>query len=293
MKKNTEVVALTGDLAIQAEVVAGKQQIALINKALLKPEETYDIAVCVANLRSIRDDVALRVYEMGRLLLLIRNNETPAAYRSALEHAGIADRFASRACATFKKFNGGKRVELLEKLGISKVLELMSEADDDLDALADGGSIAGHNVDEFANLTLREVKEALVKSRAEIAEQREVTDSLISARDERIAKIERQLHLGDKYPGADKANDYLADAQRAAAQIVAASKTLIGCADRFSKLQNDVELPKETQDMMRACVAFAHDATVELRDFLAVEVEQTTVLQGVKFGIAPSSKAAN
>jgi hypothetical protein len=75
--------------------------------------------------------------------------------------------------------------QALAVLGRAKLLDLMVESDDDLEALADGGTLAGHTMDDIDSMTSRQAKSALREARAE----RVATDRLIETKNKTIDKL--------------------------------------------------------------------------------------------------------
>lgn len=90
------------------------------------------------------------------------------------------------------KFTGPK-ASALAHLGKTKLLELMSEDDDDLDALAEGGTLAGHTLDEIDRMSSRELREALRKERTELQQTTEANDKLFADKDAKLNELARQL----------------------------------------------------------------------------------------------------
>lgn len=233
----------------------------------LRDGESYDVVSTINSLRQIRDDISSRLFEMGRLLTLIKLNEAPDTYRKLLNDCSIAPAFASRAGSMYRKFCGGKRAALVGQLSSSKLLELMSEPEEALDELAEGGSIAGIPADDIAKMSVREVQAGLRKARADLEKQRSTQDKLVKKRDDRIADLESQLELGDQYPAADRAADLLADIAKACAQIVAATKTLTSRAGEMIKLEQD-GLPPEQLEILRSQLALSWQCVQPIGDLV-------------------------
>lgn len=233
----------------------------------LRDGESYDVVTAVHSLRQIRDDISTRLFEMGRLLTLIKLNEAPETYRKLLDDCSIAPAFASRAGSMYRKFCGGKRAALVGQLSSSKLLELMSEPEEALDELADGGAIAGMPADDVSTMSVRDLQAGLRKARADAAKQRETQDKLVKKRDSRIAELEDQLELGDKYPASHRASDLLADVAKASAQLVAAAKTLIARSGELIKLESE-GIPKEQVELLREHLALCWQTVQPIGDFV-------------------------
>lgn len=149
----------------------------------------YQIDLFITAIRQRAAESAARLVEMGRLLIVMREHETRETFDRALERCGLTPRFARRAMQVALKLQDRAS---LQKLGISKALELVSEDDDTLDALQDGGTVAGLKLDDIERMSVRELKGALRMERAERAEEKEATDELVARKDERINKLSRR-----------------------------------------------------------------------------------------------------
>ncbi|WP_430391097.1 hypothetical protein [Dyella sp. 20L07] len=148
----------------------------------------YNLQAFVHSIRRHAAESAARLIEIGRMLILIREHETPDTYREALDQIGIAPRFAQRSMQAAIKLQDRTS---LHRLGSSKVLELLSEDDETLDALEDGGTVAGLTLDELDSMSVRELKAALRAERRERDEEKAADEEIIRAKDERINKLTR------------------------------------------------------------------------------------------------------
>ncbi|HET8898767.1 MAG TPA: hypothetical protein VFN09_08370, partial [Rhodanobacteraceae bacterium] len=122
----------------------------------------YRLEAFVATIRQYAAESGQRLLIIGRMLIQIREREPLDVYHSALDSAGLTPRFAQRAMQAAVKI--GNRTTL-RQLGGSKLLELLSEDDDALDALADGGTLAGATLDEIDRMSVRELRDTLRQER--------------------------------------------------------------------------------------------------------------------------------
>ncbi|WP_162261911.1 helix-turn-helix domain-containing protein, partial [Candidatus Williamhamiltonella defendens] len=75
------------------------------------------------------------------------------------------------------------------ELGRSKLYELMLEDDDDLVALAEGGTIAGLTLDEVDRMSVRELKAALRKDEAALKRSQQ----LVAEKEKQLQQLSQQL----------------------------------------------------------------------------------------------------
>lgn len=124
--------------------------------------------------------------EAGKRLLVIREHEPHGEFIGILEdRLNIDARVARRMMQAAAKFMSPRlesKSKTLATLGKSKIYELMLEDDDELEALSEGGTVAGLTLDEIDTMSTRELRRALREARS---------DS--TAKDEVIADKNRKL----------------------------------------------------------------------------------------------------
>lgn len=107
--------------------------------------------------------------ELGKCLLLIREGEGQGAWEDVCERqVGIAPQVARRLIQATTKYCSPKlspHRSTLSDLGRSKLYELLVLDDEPLAALADGGTVAGLNLDEVERMSVRELRTALRAAR--------------------------------------------------------------------------------------------------------------------------------
>ncbi|MGB3749424.1 MAG: hypothetical protein WA961_14590 [Rhodanobacter sp.] len=192
----------------------------------------YHVESYVARIRLNMQETGQRLVEIGVMLAEIREREDAASYHSILDRLDMSTRFAQRAIQSAVKVKG---LPKLQALGSGKMLELISEDDDTLAALENGGTLAGLTLDEVDSMSVRELKAALRAERAEREDEKAADEDIIRAKDERINKLTR-----DKRKGSDEsklraaAEDLLRDGDEA---VVEAASHIA----RLRKIFGDVE----------------------------------------------------
>lgn len=131
--------------------------------------------------------------EAGKRLIVLKEHEPHGEFTEALEKIGIDPRTARKMIQAAYKFSDSKR-PTLAVLGKSRLLELMAEDDDDLDELAEGGTIAGHTVDEIQCMTVRELRESLRKERESRHQDQEVNERMLTSKNSKIDKLDKKIH---------------------------------------------------------------------------------------------------
>ncbi len=129
--------------------------------------------------RSVED-----ILEMGRGLLLIKEQTAHGEFQEQIATRGFNYRTAARLMTVALKFSKSDTVSLLKAAGTqAKVLELAVLDDEDLQALESGDSVAGITVDDVERMSASQLRAALREARAEA-----------DAKDQRINKLSEDLN---------------------------------------------------------------------------------------------------
>ena len=130
--------------------------------------------------------------EAGRRLILLKENEAHGDFTKIIEHelnlSPRTARLMMQASFKFLNIDPTKR-QALADLGKTKLFELLIEDDSDLEALAEGGTVAGLTLDDMDKMTTRELKAALKDAKENDAAVREV----VSKKEKRIEELNNQL----------------------------------------------------------------------------------------------------
>ena len=132
--------------------------------------------------------------EAGKRLIILKENEPHGDFTNILENdLGLAPQVARRMMQASVKFlgNGDEQPKrsALSVLGKTKLYELMVLDDEELDALADGGTVAGATLDDIDRMTSRELKAALREARETNAAQQRV----LADKNEKIDSLSTRL----------------------------------------------------------------------------------------------------
>jgi len=131
--------------------------------------------------------------ELGKRLVQIKENEPHGDFtRIVTEQLGIGERSARLMMAAAVRFLApASKRQALAVLGKTKLFDLMAESDEDLDALAEGGTLAGLELDDMQAMTSRELKDALAAARKTLAAK----DAVIAKKDEKINRLAEAAEL--------------------------------------------------------------------------------------------------
>ncbi|HAK5376979.1 TPA: DUF3102 domain-containing protein [Salmonella enterica] len=143
--------------------------------------------------------------EAGKRLVILKENEPHGDFINILENdLGLEPRVARRMMQASVKFlgNGDQNAKrtALTVLGKTKLYELMVLDDEELDALADGGTVAGATLDDIDRMTSRELKAALREARETNAAQQRVLADKNEKIDSLSTKLEKKSRIQPPKP---------------------------------------------------------------------------------------------
>ncbi|WP_338807120.1 DUF3102 domain-containing protein [Pseudomonas chlororaphis] len=130
--------------------------------------------------------------EAGKRLIVLKENEPYGEFEQIVrEQLGMPERTAQRMMQASLKYLSPQleaKAPALALLGKTKLFELIAEDDEDLEALAEGGTVAGLSLEDIDRMTSRELRAALRDSRENAKAQGEVlakrSSDLQQAKDE-------------------------------------------------------------------------------------------------------------
>ncbi len=165
--------------------------------------------------RSVED-----VLEMGRGLLLIKEQTAHGEFQQQAQARGIHPRMAQKFMTVALKFSKSDSKSLLAAAGTqTKVLELAVLDDEELEALDSGESVAGITLDDVERMSASQLRQALRETRADAdAKDQRITklsDDLNKA-EEKTAKAQRKWK---KATPDEQSQELLSQLEQAASQV--------------------------------------------------------------------------
>lgn len=185
----------------------------------------YDRSRIVSEARFFLAQSAESMLEAGKRLILLKENEPHGEFVELLEQRlGLNARSAQKLMQAAAKYlapaiTSKASAPTLLGLGRAKLLELVAEPDEDIAALADGGTLAGMTIDEIDAMSSRELREALRKEREARKKDAGAKDKVIQRKEGKISELEEQLaRLNDglSNPSEQTQVDLVRDAATAA-----------------------------------------------------------------------------
>lgn len=142
--------------------------------------------------------------EAGKRLVILKENEPHGDFIDIVEsQLSLSRRTAQVMMQASLKYLSPKlepKAQALALLGKTKLFELMTEDDEDLVELADGGTIAGMSLDDIDRMTSRELKAALREARETNAAQQRVLADKNEKIDSLSTKLEKKSRIQPPKP---------------------------------------------------------------------------------------------
>lgn len=186
----------------------------------------------------IRDHLSRSAEAMlsaGRALIVARESMAHGDWIPFVERVGIDDRLARRMMQAAFKFSDDKTVKLIEAAGNkTKLFELLVLDDEEIAELANGGTVAGLELDDIAEMPASALRHALRESREEM----KATEKLLADKNAKIDTLQTNLHKA-KQRLSDATVDELAEQAAqdlAAATLGAQSAITVTLGDAIRRL---------------------------------------------------------
>nr|VFK15011.1 MAG: Protein of unknown function (DUF3102) [Candidatus Kentron sp. LPFa] len=142
------------------------------NALAIAREMGYDGAMTVGGLedeiRFYQKRTVEACLELGKRLLILKELTPHGEFEKRVELLGIKKRMAQRFMSSVMRFSKAASTTLLKAAGNqSKLLELLVLDDEEIGALAEGGSARGVDLDAVDRMSASELRRALRESQAE------------------------------------------------------------------------------------------------------------------------------
>lgn len=142
--------------------------------------------------------------EAGKRLVILKENEPHGDFVAIVEEQlGLHVRAAQRIMKASLKYLSPKlepKATTLSLLGKAKLFELMTEDNEELAELAEGGTVAGMTLDDIDRMSVRELRKALRESRETNAAQQRVLADKNEKIDSLSTKLEKKSRIQPPKP---------------------------------------------------------------------------------------------
>ena len=152
--------------------------------------------------------IGMAIFELGGYLLLLKEGCAHGEFMPVLERLGINQHSANKYMAVTQRFANSSTSTNLEKLGFSKMAELLPLDDEQAGELAELGQTGELALDDVARMSVKQLRAAVRKERAEAAKQKNQV--------ERLTAVNTELHEEARLVKRLPANEALAKTKKAA-----------------------------------------------------------------------------
>lgn len=266
---------LAGDLNVKLNALA-EHQIQVM--AQFGDGLPYERERIVHEARFYMAQSAEAMLEAGKRLVILKENEPHGEFINIVEsQLSLSKRTAQVMMQASLKYLSPKlepKAQALALLGKTKLFELMTESDDELIELAEGGTVAGMTLDDIDRMTSRELKTALREARETNVSQ----VRLLAGKEQKINDLAVKLDKKSRIqtPPPDREAEKLrkevsAVAFEAEAAIAAKLHTAFSTLTTFTS-ENQVETP---YDFMAGLVCQIERALHRVRETFDLEAAPT------------------
>lgn len=155
--------------------------------------EVYDEKIFIERGRLKFREAQEAFFEFGRVLVVLKEHMPHGKFQATVKSEfGISPESARKMIQATVKFCSPQLLKAQPKLltlGKSKLFELMTEDDKDLQELADGGSVNGITLDDVDRMTRNELRAALRESR----DTAEAKDKIIADKNKKVDELAEKL----------------------------------------------------------------------------------------------------
>lgn len=243
--------------AARAEATALGRQLAVIEERFgLAP---YDRQRVIEECRFFMSQSAEAMLELGKRLLQMKEVEPHGEFMDCLRAVGIEQSIANHIMRAALKFSSNSPT--FANLGRSKLYELAFLDDQEIKELAEGGTVAGLQLDEIDRMSVRELRAALRDARAE----KEAADQLIEKKNKKIDELDMKLSAKRKHDLDPQAQARLAMRESCAIETIKIT-TAIAALDALltQAREQDMHMHWETYSGIARGVALAQRALSRL-----------------------------
>lgn len=174
----------------------GQQLVEVENQFL---DGDYDEGLFIQRIEQYKLIIGFGMLNMGRTLVVMKENCGHGNWLPLLDRMNLDHSTAQKAMNVAAKFNSPGLQKLINSFknqkGLpSKLIALALENNDDLENLANGGSIAGLNYDDIDSMSASEVRRELRKSREAAEADKEANDRLLIEKNAHADELSKKLN---------------------------------------------------------------------------------------------------
>lgn len=170
--------AVAKRIEVGQELAARQQQAVAALARQLNYQGSTDPAVLENSARDAIRRIGAGIFELGGYLLMLKEACEHGTFLPALERLGLGADSAQRYMAVSRRFANTATSRHLELTGMSKLVELLPLDDEQAEELAELGQTGELSLDDVARMSVKELRAAVRKVRAERERLKEVNAEL-------------------------------------------------------------------------------------------------------------------
>lgn len=248
----------------QAAVAAASEAASALGRQLAVIEDRfgllpYDRHRVIDEARFFMSQSAEAMLELGKRLLQMKEAEPHGDFLDCLRAIGIEPRIAQHVMRSALKFS--EDAKTFSHLGRAKLYELAFLDDQEIKELADGGTVAGLQLDDVDRMSVRELRAALRDARAE----KEAADQLLDKKNRKIDELDAKLTTQRQHALDPATEARLAMRESCAEQTMTITTAVAALDELLNEARaQDMHLHWETYSAIARGVALAQKALTRL-----------------------------
>lgn len=212
------------------------------------------------------------VLEMGKCLLILKEMCPHGDFAKRIELLGFSPRMAQKFMQATLKVKSEFNSLIAKVDSQTKLLELITLDDDQLEALNSGESVGGITLDDIDTMSVSELKKALKQARAENEAKDEVLATKNRKIDELDAKLSVRKHIDNAKVVQQEVESHINDELGTSTKTVMTAISQFGAViETLSEQASENDLPHLNQKIVQE-VSFLYSRLAELGLSLGVDL---------------------
>lgn len=212
------------------------------------------------------------VLEMGKCLLILKEMCSHGDFTKRIELLGFSPRMAQKFMQATLKVKSEFNSLIAKVDSQTKLLELITLDDDQLEALNSGESVGGITLDDIDTMSVSELKKALKQARAENEAKDEVLATKNRKIDELDAKLSVRKHIDNAKVMQQEVESHINDELGTSTKTVMTAISQFGAViETLSEQASENDLPHLNQKIVQE-VSFLYSRLAELGLSLGVDL---------------------
>lgn len=233
--------------------------------------------------------------EMGKRLLILKEMCPHGEFSQRLEVLGFQPRTAQKFMQAVLKISNANTSALLDKVGTqSKLLELVTLDDDQLEELSAGGSVGDITLDDIEMMSVRELKKAIKDARADTAAKDELLNNKNRKLDELDAKLSLRRQPDQQHTVSRELEAHISSELAQSVSSILTAISQFNASIITLREQADTDVP-HLSAKIDSDVSFAYNRIAELAatDGIDIDLAQMVTPDWMSADVEPSDQSSD